>query len=296
MYTDQINWTYVLYIVIATVVSIPTMIIVGNMVRNARGRKSGNPLNDFFRSISDTANGAETAFLDLLSVAVPYLVPIIPASLTYKHTIDQMGFNSKVAFTAAFVVEVLGTASVATAIRFYRWNQKYKDIKKKAPLWLAITVYAVYIIITITVNVILEIVSKSHTGWVIVAIALFSLLSFPSSVLVSIRTQFREMLEDINGKKPSNNDGGQGTDTGAGAEVQTNQQTADGVKIKHASDYKDQITATFDKHYKKTGKILKLTVISNKFGLDHEKSKGSISDIRNKWMDANGIPKPQKGQ
>jgi FlaA1/EpsC-like NDP-sugar epimerase len=136
------------------------------------------------------------AISDLLSALVPYAVPIIPAYLTYFHTNVQMQFPKEIAWTAAFVVEVLGITAVSTAIRFYRHNLRYKDINRKAPFWLAIGVYIFYIVVVMTVNVVLEKVAGTRSGTVIFAIALFSLLSVPSGVLISIRTQFAEALEE----------------------------------------------------------------------------------------------------
>ena len=155
-----------------------------------------NILDRFFRGLSNLINGAERSFLDALSAIVPYFVPVIPAYLTYFHTQDLMGFPSQVAFTAAFVVEVLGITAIATAIRFWRYNMRYKDVTKKAPFTLAIGVYVFYLLVVIMVNVILEVEDGSRNNTIILAIALFSLLSVPSGVLISIRSQFGEMLED----------------------------------------------------------------------------------------------------
>lgn len=163
--------------------------------------KNSNFLGDVFQSIADILNGAERSFLDLLSVAVPYAVPIIPAYLTFKHTMGEMDFPEWVAWTAAFVTEVLGITAVSTAIRFWRNNQQYQSTKEQAPFKLAIAVYAFYIVIVLSVNVILEIVSGARSGWVIFAIGLFSLLSLPSGVLISIRAQYTEMLEDRTERK-----------------------------------------------------------------------------------------------
>jgi branched-subunit amino acid transport protein len=163
--------------------------------------KNTNFLGSLFQAIADILNGAERSFLDLLSVIVPYAVPIIPAYLTYFHTRDQMAFPDWVAKTAAFVVEVLGITAVSTAIRFWRNNQLYKSDKERAPFWLAVAVYVFYIVIVLSVNVILEIVSGVRSGWVIFSIGLFSLLSFPSGVLISIRAQYTEMLEDRTERK-----------------------------------------------------------------------------------------------
>ena len=163
--------------------------------------KNNNFLGDIFQAIADILNGAERSFLDLLSVIVPYAVPVIPAYLTYYHTRDEMSFPHWVAITAAFVVEVLGITAVSTAIRFWKNNQLYKSEKERAPFWLAVGVYVFYIVIVLSVNVILEIVSGVRSGWVIFSIGLFSLLSFPSGVLISIRAQYTEMLEDRQERK-----------------------------------------------------------------------------------------------
>jgi len=158
--------------------------------------KTNNVLAKIFETISETINGAERSFLDLLSALVPYAVPIIPAYLTYFHTIDQMGFPIWVAITAAFTCEVLGITSVSTAIRFYRHNQLYKDAKNKAPFWLALGTYIFYIMVVLSVNVLLEVYTGIRKPAVIWAIGLFSLLSLPSAVLISIRAQYAEMLEE----------------------------------------------------------------------------------------------------
>jgi len=158
--------------------------------------KPENFLGNLFRFASETINGAEKSFLDLLSAIVPYFVPIIPAYLTFFHTQNQMDFPLRIAWTAAFVVEVLGITAVSTAIRFWRHNIRYSDPKNKAPFKLAVGVYLFYIVIVIAVNVILEIVAQQRGGWIILSIALFTLLSVPSGVLISIRAQYSEMLEE----------------------------------------------------------------------------------------------------
>ena len=201
----------------------------------ARKAKPAKPRNtnflaEGFEFISEVINSAERSFLDLLSALVPYAVPIIPAFLTFDHVHKMMGFEVWVAYTAAFVTEVLGITSVSTAIRFYRHNaiyaaqaaaiasqpaapavkgkkntkvkanaittKKNKTAKNKAPFELAIFTYVFYLVIVLSVNVLLLIESQSKTAAVIWAIGLFSLLSVPSGILISIRSQFGEMLEE----------------------------------------------------------------------------------------------------
>jgi len=183
-------------------------------------QRNTNFLADGFEFIGEVINSAERSFLDLLSALVPYAVPIIPAFLTFDHVHKMMGFETWVAYTAAFVTEVLGITSVSTAIRFYRHNAIYatqqasqpaegkkriktnaaatnkNKLKNKAPFGLAIFTYAFYLVIVLSVNVLLLIESQSKTAAVIWSIGLFSLLSVPSGILISIRSQFGEMLEE----------------------------------------------------------------------------------------------------
>jgi hypothetical protein len=156
--------------------------------------EDNNILNRIFRKISDTINGGERSILDALSAIVPYTTASIPAYLTYDHTLKQMAFPDNIALLAAFTVEVLGVTAVSTSIRFWQWNRNHKTAP--APFWLAVTTYLFYIVITLSVNVILEIYAAERNPAVIWAIALFSLLSVPSGVLISVRAQFGEMLED----------------------------------------------------------------------------------------------------
>lgn len=155
-----------------------------------------NILINLFTAFSNTVNGAERSVLDALSAIVPYTTASIPAYLTFTHSRDYMGFSELIAGLASFTVEVLGVTAVSTAIRFWQWNNNHSNKAERAPFWLAVGTYAFYILVVLSVNVILEVYAGKHAPAVIWAIGLFSLLSIPSGVLISIRAQFGEMLED----------------------------------------------------------------------------------------------------
>jgi positive regulator of sigma E activity len=239
-------------------------------------------MKTIFRFLADMLNGAERSILDLLSAIVPYAVPVIPAYLTYYHTQDMMGFPSWVAMTAAFVVEALGMTSVSTAIRFWRNNQRYTSAQNKAPFKLAILVYAFYIVIVLSVNVILEMVAGTRGGWIILSIALFTMLSFPSGVLISIRAQYSEMLEDRAAPKQK-----QGN--------QSEPQQAQGKqRTRRASEFKQQMITMLDQEYSTNNRVLELTEITSRLRLDHSNSKGFVSTVRSNWMQEKGIQKSRK--
>jgi hypothetical protein len=163
--------------------------------------KNRNFLGNIFQAIADVLNGAERSFLDLLSVLAPYFVPLPAAYLTYYHSVTMLEFPAWLGWTNAFVIETLGLASVSTAIRFYRNNRNYKSEKEHAPFSLAVFVYVFYLVCTISLNVILEIVSGTRGGWIIFSIALFTLLSVPSGILISIRSLYTEILGEREDRK-----------------------------------------------------------------------------------------------
>jgi len=244
-----------------------------------------NPLVWIFNLLANTVMGAEGAVLNVLIAFVPYLVPIIPAYLTFFHTKTEMGFPDWVAWTAAVVVEALGLASVATAVRFYRHNLKYKKDENRAPFKTAMAVYIFYVVIVLVVNVILEAVTKTRSGWVITAIALFSLLSFPSGVLISLRTQYADMLSDDFSARPT------------AKNTQANSQpdpSARMKRVKHASDYQPQIVSMLNEEFARSGQVLAPKQITTQLKLDHDRAKGYVSTLTSKWMAEKGIQRPAK--
>ena len=235
-----------------------------------------------FEFLTNLLNNSEKYIIDFICVFVPYAVPVIPAYLTYDHTVNEMGFPAWVAATAAFVVEALGLASVATAVRFWRHNQRYKSDQNKAPFNLAVMVYLFYIVVVILVNVILEIVANERNGWVITSIALFSLLSFPASVLVSIRYIHSDILEERAEAKAKNKM--------IVEEKPVNQLQV--RRIKPASAYREQMITMLNEEYNANGKILTPKEITTRLKLDHDRSKGFVSTLTTQWKNEKGINPP----
>jgi uncharacterized membrane protein YidH (DUF202 family) len=238
-----------------------------------------NIIGKFFKILTDALNGGEKYIIDFISTFVPYAVPVIPAYLTYHHTINEMGFPSWVALTAAFVVEALGLASVATAVRFWQHNKKYKTDANRAPFKLAVMVYLFYIVVVIVVNVVLELVAQTRNGWVILSIALFSLLSFPASVLISIRYIHSDILEDRARAKA----GYRNQDEGSPSVPQGPR------RPKFASQYKEQMITMLNQEYQASGRVLTPKEITTRLKLDHDKSKGFVSTTTSQWKMENGI-------
>jgi len=241
-----------------------------------------NMLNFVFRLLSDLINDAEKSFQDFLMAIVPYAVPIIPAYLTVDHVHNYMDFPTWVAWTAGFVVEAFGITAITTAIRFYYHNQKYKKVDNKAPFLPALLAYVFYVLIVITVNVILEWVSGSRSGWVILTIALFTLLSVPSGVLIAIRTQYSQVLENIETRYAKN-------PAPHGNQNQPLPSTGGTYREKHASDYRDKILSMLDAEYGKSGNVLSPKQVTERLKIPHANNKGYVSTLTSEWKRDKGI-------
>jgi hypothetical protein len=127
----------------------------------------------------------------------------------------------------------------------------------------------------LTVNVILEKVAGTRNTLVIFCIGLFSMLSIPSGVLIAIRSQYREMLEDRNLKK-----------IGGNQPAQPKQERQ--RKEKHASDYKDRIPQLLNEEWEKNHRVLSPKEITAKLKLDHDRNKGFVSTETTKWKASKG--------
>lgn len=240
-----------------------------------------NILNFIFRLLSDLIGDAEKSFQDLLMAIVPYAVPIIPAYLTIDHVERYMDFPTWVAWTAGFVVETFGLVAVTTAIKFYYHNAKYASAQNKAPFVPALLTYVFYVAIVITVNVILEVVSGSRSGAVILTIALFSLLSIPSGVLIAIRTQYSQVLEAIE-ERYSKGKGG-------GSKPEQVPSPSGAYSQKPASHYRDKITAMLEAEYSKSKNVLTPKQITSRLKIDHARNKGYVSTLTKEWRTGKGI-------
>lgn len=239
-----------------------------------------NILNFIFRLLSDLINDAEKSFQDFLMAIVPYAVPVIPAYLTVDHVHRYMDFPTWVAWTAGFVVEAFGITAITTAIKFYYHNRRYKHQDNKAPFLPALLAYAFYVLVVISVNVILEAVSGSRSGWVILTIALFTLLSVPSGVLIAIRTQYSQVLENVEnryGKKKMDS---------------TPQPVPDAsgtYREKPASHYHDKIIELLEAEYSRSNQVLPPKEITQRLRINHARNKGYVSTLTREWKTRKGI-------
>lgn len=164
----------------------------------------------------------EANAIDVVSATTPWLAPVIPAYMTYTHTMSGLGFPWPVAFVAAIVVEFIGLAAIYTAVQMKDFNdgqkadkenrllnldKKDKDKAKKrkqkmAPLPLSIVAMAFYIIIVLTVNSGLQ-MEEEQGGFTVRVFSngMLALLSVISGVIIAIRSQHARLLSERQDKR-----------------------------------------------------------------------------------------------
>jgi hypothetical protein len=235
---------------------------------------------NIFEKLSEVVNSAEDSVINLLCVIAPWLVPIIPAYLTYWHTVKNLQFPDWVAWTAAIVVEVLGLASMRTSISFFEHNKRYSKETNKAPVSLSMATYVFYLVVILTVNVLLD--ATNGVRWEnIVAIGLFSLLSVPAGILISVRTQHSELLKELartryerRMNKP---------------EPAERSRTVHEPERERPSQHEQAIYSLLEQTYKLEQRIPGATEIATKLNLDPYHSKGYISERTKSWKESKGL-------
>jgi putative Mn2+ efflux pump MntP len=144
--------------------------------------------NNIFSKIIHFLDNTETSFVTLLAKIIPFLVPVIPAYVGYTHVTNKvtgLGFDTWAGWVYGAVIEGLGYAAIYKAVQFWENNRRYSSEKNQSPLTMAVIIYVVYLVVTLTVNVVLD-WQAGVEPYKVVAIGLISLLSVPAGLLMSI--------------------------------------------------------------------------------------------------------------
>ena len=158
---------------------------------------------NIFDRLNDGIRNSEASLVNLLSAIAPWLAPLAPAYLSYTHMSAKLAFPKPIAWAVAIVVEVMGLSAVSTALLFWAHNKRYSKEYKKAPIKIVIGAFVFYLAVILAINVLLEI---SVASWALVtAKSLLTLLSIPAALILAVRTQHQELLNEIKDRrKPTN--------------------------------------------------------------------------------------------
>ena len=135
----------------------------------------------------------EHTAIDLVSAVTPWLAPVIPAAIAFKHMRDPLMFPWWLAFIGAVVIEFLGLSAIHTAVQFWTWNQRKRKSDASAPVAMPVAIGVFYLILVLSVNVIL-----AEWDWkYVTAVTLLSLVSVPAGIVIAIRAQHAAYVEQL---------------------------------------------------------------------------------------------------
>lgn len=152
---------------------------------------------NIFERINDSIRNTESSLVNLLSAIAPWGAPLAPAYMAYWGMVGKLSFDPVVAFILAGVIEILGLATVSTAISFWQHNRRQSAEYRRMPVIVPAGMFGFYLAIVITVNVLLELPIPEAYHIPVIARALLTLLSIPAAVTLAIRTQYDELRREI---------------------------------------------------------------------------------------------------
>lgn len=147
---------------------------------------------NFFDKIAYQIDKGEASFQTFLSAVVPYLVPIIPATITGIHfgalmevILPDVDTNVYwiLGLVAGVVMEFLGLAAVYRTTILMEKNKKLARADQYS-VWKPMMAFIWYLAVMIFGNILLELWAGA-TWTRIIPVALFSSLSFPVFLMVS---------------------------------------------------------------------------------------------------------------
>jgi archaellum biogenesis protein FlaJ (TadC family) len=150
---------------------------------------------NLFDKVNSWIENTETSIVNFVSAFSPWLAPLIPAFLTFRHTQTFLDFPLFMAVVSACVIEFLGLATISTTLEFWKHNQRYKTDKYQSPIWVSLFTFAFYLTIVLVVNVVLS--ADYYEPRKLIAVTLLTTLSIPAAVTIAVRTQHSETKREI---------------------------------------------------------------------------------------------------
>lgn len=133
----------------------------------------------------------------------PWLTPLSAAQITIKNMIERLGYWEPIAWLTGFAIEILGIATLDTALTFWRHNRRYTADQNKLPTWIPVAAFCFYIIVVLLVVVALEWpVEEINKVYINVMIkALLATLSIPAGATIAVREIHKDTLQELAEKR-----------------------------------------------------------------------------------------------
>ena len=163
-------------------------------------------IQNWFDRFDEWINDTEGSLVNALTAFAPWLAPLAPAYMTYRHMVEFLDFPNFLAFALALLVEILGFGTVSTFLDFWFHNKKEKAETKKAPLGIVMFSFGFYLCLILVSNVVIDIAkafgTESQALWAVIVVrSLLTLQTIPGALIVAVRTGHRDLLKQIKKEK-----------------------------------------------------------------------------------------------
>jgi hypothetical protein len=146
---------------------------------------------------TDTLDQLENTAVDLVAKVAPWAAPLPTAYLVGRATVAHLAWPATIGVVAAIIIECLGLATTATALRLWDYNQGKRKSDPSAPVPLAVGLVAVYFVVATGLTVLLDIAPHLAAY----APAIFPTLSLTGVTVLAIRADHQRRLDDIESVK-----------------------------------------------------------------------------------------------
>lgn len=133
----------------------------------------------------------------------PWLTPLSAAQITIRNMIDRLGYWGPVAWLTGIAIEILGIATLDTALTFWRHNRRYSAAQNRLPTWIPVAAFVFYITVVLSVVIALEwpFESLSDEKTNVIIKALLATLSIPAGATIAVRELHKDTLQELAEKR-----------------------------------------------------------------------------------------------
>lgn len=147
----------------------------------------------YLPSIREALSEVETNLTDGIAAFGPWITPIPSAALVANATVQHLHWSNALGWVTAGIIESLGLTTVSTALALWEYNAGRRKTDPSAPFPLAASLVGVYLVSTIGLTVLLDILPDLSRY----APALFPLLALVGAVNLALRAGHRRRLNAL---------------------------------------------------------------------------------------------------
>ena len=142
----------------------------------------------FIKTIREIFSEIENNLADGIAATAPWITPLPSAVLVSTAVVQKLHWSSSMGWITALIIESLGFSTVSTSLLLWEYNADKRKTDPKAPFEIAICLVAVYLISTISLTILLDILPELGRY----APAIFPVLSLVSAVNLVLRFGHRK--------------------------------------------------------------------------------------------------------